>query len=235
MSTKPYLLLFDIGTIKHLGLQMYSTLPPVIAELVSNCWDADAQTVRISIPKTTITAASKIVIEDDGCGMSDSDVRDAYFIVGRDRRKVDGDKTTPKHHRRLMGRKGIGKFSAFGIASVIEIETVHRKNASRFKVEYEKLEAAADSRKIEIPALPPTGHVKKGTRVILRGLKKFQNRKIHIQDVRRKLARRFSILGPKYKFEVLINGIVITPEERIQQAAGQRCQRQAVHMGVQRP
>ena len=33
---------FDIGTIKHLGLQMYSTLPPVIGELVTNAWDANA-------------------------------------------------------------------------------------------------------------------------------------------------------------------------------------------------
>ena len=26
----PYVMQFDVGTIKHLGLQMYSTLPPVI-------------------------------------------------------------------------------------------------------------------------------------------------------------------------------------------------------------
>ena len=32
----PYRMRFDVGTIKHLGLQMYSTLPPVISELVAN-------------------------------------------------------------------------------------------------------------------------------------------------------------------------------------------------------
>ncbi len=61
---------FDIGTIKHLGLQMYSTLPPVIGELVANAWDADAEHVDITIPKTTFTDDSVIVIEDDGEGNS---------------------------------------------------------------------------------------------------------------------------------------------------------------------
>jgi len=107
---------FDIGTIKHLGLQMYATLPPVIGELVANAWDADAEHVNITIPKTAFKEDSKIVIDDDGEGMSDKDVRTAYLIVGRDRRKDKGDKPTRKHRRRVMGHKGIGKFSAFGIA-----------------------------------------------------------------------------------------------------------------------
>ena len=39
---RPYEMDFDIATIEHLGLQMYSTLPPVIGELVANAWDANA-------------------------------------------------------------------------------------------------------------------------------------------------------------------------------------------------
>ena len=33
----PYEMKFDIGTIKHLGLQMYSTLPPVIWRIGRKC------------------------------------------------------------------------------------------------------------------------------------------------------------------------------------------------------
>ena len=73
---------FNIGTIKHLGLQMYSTLPPVLGELVSNAWDADAQTVNIDIPTEDVfNDFSQIVITDDGLGMSDEEVRQAYLIV----------------------------------------------------------------------------------------------------------------------------------------------------------
>ena len=51
--TDSYEMKFDVGTIKHLGLQMYSTLPPVIGELVANGWDANATKVEITIPGHT--------------------------------------------------------------------------------------------------------------------------------------------------------------------------------------
>ena len=82
-----YEMKFDIGTIKHLGLQMYSTLPPVIGELVANAWDANATRVEIIIPDEPIDQKrSEIIIEDNGIGMSDKDVREKYLRIGRDRR-----------------------------------------------------------------------------------------------------------------------------------------------------
>lgn len=38
---------FDLNTIDHLGVKLYSTIPPMIAELVANAWDADATNVEI--------------------------------------------------------------------------------------------------------------------------------------------------------------------------------------------
>jgi hypothetical protein len=205
---------FDIGTIKHLGLQMYSTLPPVIGELVANAWDADAEHVSITIPKTAFTNNSQILIKDDGEGMSDKDVRSAYLIVGRDRRKDKGDKPTKKHRRRVMGHKGIGKFSAFGIAGEIEIETVKAGDISRFQMSYAQFEKYATERKLFMPAMPSTGVVKKGTRVTLRKFSKFRNRSVNIAALRRGLARRFAVIGDLHKFEVKINGAPITAKER---------------------
>src|SRR5262245_26062985 len=123
MTRPPFQMEFDPGTIKHLGLQMYSTLPPVIGELVSNAWDADATRVDIVIPTTSLNDRSEITVADDGIGMSDRMVREAYLIVGRDRRKAENSDTTSAG-RRLMGRKGIGKFCGFGIAGEIEVESV---------------------------------------------------------------------------------------------------------------
>lgn len=40
---------FDPNVITHLGIQMYSTLPPVISELVSNAYDADATRVVVRL------------------------------------------------------------------------------------------------------------------------------------------------------------------------------------------
>jgi hypothetical protein len=204
---------FDPGTIKHLGLQMYSTLPPVIGELVSNAWDADATKVEITIPTGLLTDDSEIIVTDDGVGMSDNSVRSAYLIVGRDRRKADGRDTT-LGGRKIMGRKGIGKFCAFGIAGVVEVETSYEGANSRFQMSYEELERSSAQRKLTMPALDPSGNVTKGTRVTMRNITKFRKKSISIEQVRRGLARRFSIIGSTTEFEVIVNGSPITPSER---------------------
>lgn len=213
MKREPYKMEFDPGTIKHLGLQMYSTLPPVIGELVSNAWDADARRVDIVIPTTTLTDESEITVTDDGIGMSDQTVRDAYLIVGRDRRKEEQNDTTPEG-RKVMGRKGIGKFCAFGIASEIELETVHCEETCRFVMSHAAIEQSSADRKLTMPALKSTGTLTKGTRVTLRGITKFRKKSISIEQVRRGLARRFSIIGPAYGFQVRVNNSPITAKER---------------------
>jgi hypothetical protein len=211
MNRPPFQMEFDPGTIKHLGLQMYSTLPPVIGELVSNAWDADAKRVDIVIPTTALNDESEITVVDDGLGMTDKLVRDAYLIVGRDRRKEDKTDQTP-NGRRVMGRKGIGKFCGFGIASEIEVETICGGETSRFVMSHTALER--NDRKLTMPALDATGTLAKGTRVILRKIAKFRTKSIAIAQLRRGLARRFSIIGAKHDFQVRVNGSPITAEEQ---------------------
>ena len=210
-----YEMKFDIGTIKHLGLQMYSTLPPVIGELVANAWDANATRVDITIPVDPIDQKrSEIIIKDNGIGMSDKDVRKRYLIIGRDRRERDGSDRTPEPlKRKIMGRKGIGKFSAFGIAKEIDVESVHKGITSHFLMNYDKLLEKENERVIQLPQLPPSGSISKGTRITLRNIIKFKNRRISIETIRRGLARRFSVIGHD-DFEVVINDQPISIEER---------------------
>ena len=216
----PYRMEFDVGTIKHLGLQMYSTLPPVIGELVANGWDANATCVDIVIPDNPLDPDdSEVIISDNGIGMSDEDIRTKYVITGRDRREAEGSDETPEPlKRKVMGRKGIGKFSSFGIAREIEIESVKAGETSRLKMNYDAMLEEAATRSIEFPALAPTGNVSKGTRVTLRKFTKFNSRSIPIIRLRRGLARRFSVIGGTHDFEVVINGSPISPEERDLQA-----------------
>ena len=214
--TEPYEMKFDAGTIKHLGLQMYSTLPPVIGELVANAWDANATKVEITIPEGPINQqTSEIVIKDNGTGMSDEDVRQKYLIIGRDRREKEQCNETPEpFNRKIMGRKGIGKFSAFGIAKEIVIESMKDNIVSHFAMNYDELIRKEDDRVIEFPPLQPTGNVDEGTRITLRFITRFDNRRISIGIIRRGLARRFAVIGPQYNFEVVINGDSISPEDR---------------------
>ena len=217
----PYTLLFDVGTIKHLGLQMYSTLPPVISELVANGWDANATRVEISIPENTLDLdESEVTISDNGIGMSDQDIRTKYVVTGRDRREDEGADETPEpHKRKIMGRKGIGKFSSFGIAKEIEIESVKDGEVSRLVMNYDAMLDSAANQSITFPALSPTGNVKNGTKITFRKFTKFRSRRIPIDNLRKGLARRFSIIGGQNDFEVVINGSPISPQERNLQAS----------------
>src|SRR5439155_10263050 len=109
------------GLVKHLGLSMYRGAVPALAELVSNCWDADANKVEVSVPFGVGMKDQEIRVADDGRGMGWEDVQKAYLVVGRDRRTAEGDKTGKD--RPGMGRKGLGKLACFGIARVVEVRT----------------------------------------------------------------------------------------------------------------
>ena len=210
-SRAPYEMRFDVGTIKHLGLQMYSTLPPVMAELVANAWDANATRVEIDIPTDPLSPdESEIVISDDGMGMSDNDIREKYVVTGRDRREEEGKNTTTcPIHRKVMGRKGIGKFSSFGVAKEIEIESVKNREISRLIMNYDDMLAKAPDQSIKFEALDPTGNVTQGTRITLRKFTKFNKRRIPIGTLRRGIARRFSIIGGENNFDIVINEAAI--------------------------
>lgn len=215
MPRDSFTLRYDPGTIKHLGLQMYSTLPPVLGELIANAWDADSPGVEITIPIVRFDDSSEITVRDYGRGMTDEHVDDHYLTVGRDRRRAardegeDGERTPGD--RPVMGRKGIGKFSPFGIAKEIEIETVRDGITSRFVMHYDRLINTRDG-EVRFDNLPSTGDVDRGTLVTLRRLQRYRTRSPDIKGLRRGLARRFSVIGDG--FSVVLNGQPITPEER---------------------
>ena len=220
MPLDEFTLQFQAGTLKHLGLQMYSSLPPVLGELVANAWDADSNRVTIDIPESRFSDQSEIRVRDWGRGMTDVEVQERYLQIGRDRRYEDGTDMTPGRPpesppRPVMGRKGIGKFSPFGIAREIEVETVRDGVTSRFVMNYDEI-MKEKSGVIRFPNRPPTGEVSEGTRVTLRHLQRYRTQAPRIQQLRRGLARRFSVISPA--FEVIVNGKPITMEERDLQA-----------------
>lgn len=69
MNDSPFELKFDPLTIKHLGVRMYSTLPPALAEIISNSYDADANKVTIKLTEQG-HKPNEIKITDDGKGLS---------------------------------------------------------------------------------------------------------------------------------------------------------------------
>jgi hypothetical protein len=119
-------LAFHGRVLEHLGIQMYQKPVNAIAELVANAWDADSPTVDVTLPKKLESGAT-IKIADTGVGMTFDQCQNHFLRVGRNRRSKDPLAKTTKG-RRILGRKGIGKFAGFGIAKIITIDTISEEN-----------------------------------------------------------------------------------------------------------
>lgn len=206
---------FEPTTIEHLGLKLYSFLPLVIGELISNSWDADAEKVEIELPKGKINESSEVVIRDYGkyAGMAVEAIQKEYLPIGRNcREELERDKTEHKH-RPLMGRKGIGKLSAFGVASELEVRSVKEGFAICIRLDYEKMKSWPKGKDYEPDILVEhCGETKEpnGTEIRLRKL----HRRSPISEdyMRRGIARKFTIISPD--FEVSVNGKPITHKDR---------------------
>lgn len=120
---------FDPHTIEHLGIKMYSQLPYALAELVANAYDAGAEHVEIKLYDKDINN-KKIIVSDNGCGMSFEEVRDNFLVIGRRRRDEDESRNNSKG-RKITGKKGIGKLALFGIGKTITITTT-KENEDTF-------------------------------------------------------------------------------------------------------
>ncbi|MCH7811682.1 MAG: ATP-binding protein, partial [Chloroflexi bacterium] len=204
---KPELVMrFASGSVKHFGLQMYSTPAPSIAEMIANAWDADATELQIDIPLgQPITPDMTITITDNGHGMSADDCNERFLVVGRETRKESGERT-PQKKRQVLGRKGLGKFAPFGIASIIEVRTVRDGHMTEFRMDYEKMQQPTAEDQWKMPYEPEVlawGPVKEpnGTTMTLKNLR--LKRAIPETVFRRALERRFSLIGDD--FSVVIN------------------------------
>ena len=73
-----YEIKLDRRVLKQLGSQLYGDTPSVIAELVANSYDADANNVWITID----TLNNNVIVEDDGKGMSADDINNSFLNIG---------------------------------------------------------------------------------------------------------------------------------------------------------
>ena len=211
--SETYKMTVDLNVLEHLGLNLYSNIAAVLTEVVANAWDADAETVDIKVHKETST----IEIIDDGVGMSIDDMNKRYLRVGYQRRRdaMAFGQFTAKG-RQVMGRKGLGKLSLFSIAKVIEVHSAREGEVHGFRMSVDRIhESVQKNESIYHPEPLPGDAValSKGTKIVLREVKR-QRLGRSVNALRKRLARRFSVIGEKHNFSVKINGQRITTDDR---------------------
>jgi len=215
-----YRMIIDLNVLDHLGINLYSNIAAVLTEAVANAWDADAGIVDIEID----LAGDEIVISDDGVGMTIEDMNRKYLRVGYRRRKEDAEfgRCTAKG-RQVMGCKGLGKLSLFSIAEQIEVQSCKDGQAHGLRMSAQGVRQSVERNEpCYRPESLPEGEVAvaKGTRILLRAIKR-KRLKPGVTALRKRLARRFSVIGErdgfdgqKDSFKVVVNGQPITADDR---------------------
>ena len=101
--------------------ETYRSVEDAVKELIDNSYDADAEHVKISLPEE-IQPTPVIIIEDDGFGMKESEIRTEYLDIANSRISRKGELSS-KLKRKVKGRKGIGKFAGLMVADFMKIES----------------------------------------------------------------------------------------------------------------
>lgn len=211
----PFSLTIDLNVLDHLADGLYSSVAAVLTESVANAWDADAKAVHLDLDLDE----DRIVLRDDGTGMDVAALNERYLRVGY-RRRDDSGERTEELGRPVMGRKGIGKLSLFSIADEIRIETKRRGDeivALIIDVEELRKKMKAPGSEVYHPRPVEPEHADalsdRGTVIVLSKLKKSRLRETKPESLRRRLARRFSVIGSE-DFRVFVDGKEVTSKDR---------------------
>lgn len=213
----------DIETtiVDKLGVKLYDRVSAVVAELIANSYDADAENVEVKLPinKYLATHTSDgvdqkgydVVVRDDGHGMTPQEADEMFLRVGRDRREDEGSDTSREKGRPVMGRKGIGKLAPFGICKKIEVMSAGGEpdqdeyEISHFEMDYNEItnrdgEETADYKP---EPLSRDGEMNNKRGTIIK-LKEFNVKKVPTKEVfKRKLGERFATGVKDFSVEII--------------------------------
>lgn len=113
-----------------LGEQLIKNDRIALVELIKNSFDADATRVSVDFrnfgPNLETRPDSSIVITDNGVGMSDDTLRNAWMSPATPHKlRQKRRRATTDMGRTLQGEKGIGRFAVFKLGSAIKLTTRH--------------------------------------------------------------------------------------------------------------
>jgi hypothetical protein len=192
---KEYQLNVDPRILELLGPNLYTNIYYVLAELIANAYDADANNVYIIANKDDIR------VEDDGHGMSydKGDISNYLNVAGVSRTK-EVDSFSKSGVRRKMGRKGVGKLAALSVSENVDILTMANGERSGFVLsrrpeEGNKLKPIVDS---DITFDRLRDH---GTAIVMRN----PQYRLHktLAAVKRNLLKIFPLINSDFRIHVI--------------------------------
>lgn len=229
IKSDKYTMHIERTIVDDLGLKLYDKVSAVIAEIIANSYDADAEKVIVDVPLgkalathqkgRVVQSGYEIKITDDGHGMTPQEAKKFYLSVGRHRRDhSEQGNSSRKKERQVMGRKGLGKLAPFGVCKTIEIrsaggnETSKGYKVTHFELDYDSIITKKGKKDKDYHPKPLAddegGDPKPGTMIIL---KNFLPKKVPDKETfSRQLSYRFAV-GTK-DFSILIRDNKENPE-----------------------
>lgn len=116
--------------LRLLGDQLVGHDRLAIFELVKNSYDADAENVSVLVD----LKSNKIVVKDDGCGMTVNDVKSRWLDIGTDSKRGANRSRSKIHFRAPLGEKGVGRLAVQKLGCKFRMVT-RCKNSSEVLVE----------------------------------------------------------------------------------------------------
>ena len=181
----------------QLGRESISNSTVAILELVKNAYDADAETVKIRFGNLDKTNPL-LVIEDDGNGMNEQQLRDGWLVIGTSNKLLSGQSSRKK--RVLTGEKGLGRLGLDRLCEKTVVQSFSEGESSGLELEinwrkYEEIAAPLEKIRHDLYRIPkfisdPITNLSKefseGTRLILYDLKDVWSKE-HWQDLKQEL------------------------------------------------
>lgn len=208
MTTRSYPIKATSNILNLLGDELIGSDSLAIFELVKNSYDADAQEVTISFVDLN-TPNQKIIIEDDGCGMTAEIIHKVWLVIGTNYKKKEA-KISKKYGRLSLGNKGVGRLAVHRLAESILLETKTEDDlfGSYLEINWGNLVSSGefiDELYVDVNEgiLQPfaKGH---GTRITLTGLRNTQWTKIQFRELVQKIDNFKNPLKPVPDFNVHI-------------------------------
>jgi len=203
---------FDPNTIEHLGVRMYSQIPTAIAELIANSYDADAKEVIIILIDE---GDKKIIVRDNGTGMTFDEINKYFLTIGRNRREEGQVKSSLG--RITTGKKGLGKLALFGIGDTIEIVTVKNGEMVHFRMNWIDLKNTKGANYTPKVISRKKCDDKPGTTIILSDLKRkspFDEQALAIS-----ISRLFNFFDKNFKVVVQKGDVAIKVDNALKYAS----------------
>ncbi len=114
---------FDVSAYRLLGRELITDRITALFELVKNCYDANSTEVTVEFfnvnPRSN---TSRIIIKDNGIGMTFEDVRNKWMVIGTSSKRKSQTSPAP-FNRKVTGRKGVGRFAVDKLGAKLLLKT----------------------------------------------------------------------------------------------------------------